>query len=511
MAWSSYQNAIFEYATNPNNGSFVISAVAGSGKTTTLVECAKRISGENPFSNILFLAFNKSIVEKLRSEVTSPNMKCATLHSLGLSVLYKSKMKFVMNDSKWKNYINKNLNKLLVGDIPEKKKFIFVKNCIQLLQLCRINLIKPGDDERIKDIAFRFHIGTLANEVEAVSKLLKTANNLFAFKTPKGIEIDYTDMLCWPLLDSFRKYIFKYNVVFIDEAQDLSLAQQTLMLECVAKDGKFIASGDKNQSITGFAGTMVDSFDALYKKAGKQLPLSVNYRCGKTIIERAQTIVPEIEAYEDAVEGEIIHQENLAGVEIGDMVICRKTNPLIDIALKMMRKGISCYVKGADIAEKLKTMVQSTYDSDDSGLSKEQMFAKLDAIRNKLYVDLKDRGISNPYSHPVYINTCDNIEAIKTVSEYCLGVGDVIELLDKIFDDTVRGDAIMLSTVHKAKGLEADNVYIVCPELLPMTFENQQDWELKQEMNLKYVAITRAKKKLVFVDVPEKQIECLLI
>ena len=67
----------------------------------------------------------------------------------------------------------------------------------------------------------------------------------------------------------------------------------------------------------------------------------------------------------------------------------------------------------------------------------------------------------------------------------------------------------MLSTVHKAKGLEADNVYIICPDSLPMKFENQQEWEYAQEMNLKYVAVTRAKKKLVFVDVPEERLYML--
>jgi ATP-dependent exoDNAse (exonuclease V) beta subunit len=47
--------------------------------------------------------------------------------------------------------------------------------------------------------------------------------------------------------------------------------------------------------------------------------------------------------------------------------------------------------------------------------------------------------------------------------------------------------------------LEADVVYILRPELLPLVRKNQQDWELEQEMNIKYVALTRAKQKMVMV------------
>ena len=59
--------------------------------------------------------------------------------------------------------------------------------------------------------------------------------------------------------------------------------------------------------------------------------------------------------------------------------------------------------------------------------------------------------------------------------------------------------SVILATVHQAKGLEADRVFILYPDNLPMIWENQQPWELKQEMNLKYVALTRAKAELIFV------------
>jgi ATP-dependent exoDNAse (exonuclease V) beta subunit len=62
-----------------------------------------------------------------------------------------------------------------------------------------------------------------------------------------------------------------------------------------------------------------------------------------------------------------------------------------------------------------------------------------------------------------------------------------------------KKEGIALSTIHKAKGLEANNVYIACPSLMPSRSATQ-DWEKEQEHNLMYVAFTRAKNKLVFLD-----------
>jgi DNA helicase II / ATP-dependent DNA helicase PcrA len=58
---------------------------------------------------------------------------------------------------------------------------------------------------------------------------------------------------------------------------------------------------------------------------------------------------------------------------------------------------------------------------------------------------------------------------------------------------------VLLSTVHRAKGLEAERVFLLYPDKLPLQWENQQAWELRQEMNLKYVALIRAWAELYFV------------
>lgn len=509
MAWSSFQNKIFEYAVNPDNGSFCVSAVAGSGKTVTSVECAKRIAASKPGCSIRFFAFNKSIAEELQQRTEEyENIKCSTLHSFGLSCLRRSRMKFAVNDKKWYFYIKKNVTKYLEKPLDKRNTFLFIRNCETLVNLCRINMIKGSDLNGIIEIINKHNVQCVANEADAVSRMMNRCYDLFIFKTKNGIEIDYTDMITMPLCDNFRQYIVKSDIVFIDEAQDLSLAQQQLMLQSVKKDGKFIAVGDKYQSINGFAGSLCDSFDKLVEAAsGTVLPLSVNYRCGKNIITEAQKIMKDILPYEEAIDGEIIHQKHLKDAESGDMIICRKTAPLISLTLRLIGDGKSAYIKGRDIANSIKELIEQTGIEDDNNLSMDHIFVKLDNNLDELKNSLIAKGIENYKNHPVYVSMVDKIQSLRIIAKNCIAPSDVLALLDKIFDDQVRGDAIMLSTVHKAKGLESTKVYIVAPELLPMRYKNQKQWEYEQEMNLKYVAITRAKEKLIYVDVPESELE----
>lgn len=182
---------------------------------------------KHPQLKILFLSFNRSIAEELSERLKEdfPGIRCATLHSYGLSVLYKSKLKLTVVQNKWKNYIRKNIYTLLAEPLQEKLEWLYVRNCEELLRLCQINLVKPGDVAGVTDIMTRHNIIPVQNENEAVSRLLRKAEMLMTFRSPKGIEIDYTDMITLPLLESFRQHIQKYDVVFIDEAQDLSMAQ----------------------------------------------------------------------------------------------------------------------------------------------------------------------------------------------------------------------------------------------------------------------------------------------
>jgi len=92
----------------------------------------------------------------------------------------------------------------------------------------------------------------------------------------------------------------------------------------------------------------------------------------------------------------------------------------------------------------------------------------------------------------------DKVQCIQFLCEGMDLVSEVLGRIELLFSDVENGDNsrfVLLSSVHRAKGLESDVVHIICPDLLPHPMA-KLDWQRRQEYNLKYVAITRAKDTL---------------
>jgi superfamily I DNA/RNA helicase len=97
----------------------------------------------------------------------------------------------------------------------------------------------------------------------------------------------------------------------------------------------------------------------------------------------------------------------------------------------------------------------------------------------------------------------DNADTITAIAEECTDVQGVLDALEDLFSDLDR-PCVVLSTVHKAKGLEAATVFILGPELLPAPWAESAN-EKEQERNIHYVAVTRAMERLVYVKLPDKR------
>jgi superfamily I DNA/RNA helicase len=83
------------------------------------------------------------------------------------------------------------------------------------------------------------------------------------------------------------------------------------------------------------------------------------------------------------------------------------------------------------------------------------------------------------------------------LSEGCTTIRELQDKIDAIFSDDAEG--VVFSSIHKAKGLEAERVFILHPELMPHPMA-KQDWEQVQERNIEYVAITRTLSELIYVE-----------
>jgi superfamily I DNA/RNA helicase len=225
------------------------------------------------------------------------------------------------------------------------------------------------------------------------------------------------------------------------------------------------------------------------------------------MIAMAQEIVPQIKAHEGAIKGEINHTKQLTKslFRENDMVLCRTTAPLVGLCMKLIESGVTAVVKGKDIAQDLKNLVENANTKDIKEVLaylEEEKQKVVDLIKEQRKCD--DAAAKNSTR---YMNLEDRCKCIENICMH--SIKDTRELksyINRIFSDDKIENAVTLSTAHKAKGLEANRVIILLPNKLPLKFPQQQEWQLTQEINLKYVAITRARKELIFVDLKEDEL-----
>lgn len=491
---SVYQQEIYNWILT-GTGNATVNAVAGSGKSTTIVNALDLLPKND---TKVFLAFNKAIVEELKVKVKVPNVDIKTLHSAGFSAMmftYKSKL----NTYKYKKFLNDSLYLLstkVTIDMPDNEQYEFRSRVIRLLDLARVEMAESVDT--IEGLALKHEVDIEYDEAEVVLKLMQWGVNQFK-------EIDYTDMIWIPVMKKLR--LKTYHWVMIDECQDLSPLQKELFLMMMdSKRGRFIAVGDKRQSINGFAGADTQSFQKIASIENTiSLPLSICYRCGSKIIEEAKKIVSYIEPMEGAKEGKVetLEEVKLEDFQSGDMVLSRVTAPLISLCMKFISNGIAAYVKGREIGQNLANLVKKTKQ-----MELEFMFEMLRNELYKLQVKIAQRekiSMEEAKDEYAYIALQDKIECLHNISFGCLNTSELLNKIDILFKDNATG--ICCSTIHKSKGLEANRVFIIALDKLPLKRCMNVEWKVEQEMNLKYVAITRAKKELYYVDCEIKNIK----
>jgi hypothetical protein len=320
-------------------------------------------------------------------------------------------------------------------------------------------------------------------------------------------------------------HTFYANGLLVHNCQDLSVAQRLNMLRAVSKHGKFIAVGDPKQAINGFAGADATGFQALCDMPDTDvLTLPLTYRCPKSVTEEARKIVPDFECPDDAIEGVNNWDGSYKDIKAGDMVLCRNTFPLVSLCMEYWADGRKAVVLGNDIGTSLVNMIENSLPLIVHNGRKRRLRIKDDnyamAIKTKglddkmvaLYDNLNSM-LANHLQKLMKKWQLDKDKAIKTNSYQIMKekvmvierIGDTVstvtQLIDKIKklfvddNDVDESSTIVLSTMHKSKGLENDRIFIIQPELIPSKYA-KQEWEIEQEYNLLYVAITRAIEEL---------------
>jgi superfamily I DNA/RNA helicase len=241
----------------------------------------------------------------------------------------------------------------------------------------------------------------------------------------------------------------------------------------------------------GWAGADSKAFQRLSKDLDtRPFSLSTCWRCPASHLGIARILVPHIQTRPDAPEGEVlgIGSEALASKSIpGDLIICRNNSPLISLAYAMIGNNIPCRIQGRSIGQGLINLIEMF-----KAISVTDLVKKLEVYRNRERQKLVEREAEQ--SAITALN--EKLDCLLTISNNCDSVGNIIEACHNLFSDDEGGPKVILSSIHRAKGMEADNVTILAPSLLCARANDLEAW--RQEKNLLYVALTRAKKILRF-------------
>lgn len=474
----------------------IIPSVAGSGKTTVLVEIPRLIPSTK---SVAFCAFNKNIVQEIESRIAPfnlENVKVGTLHSFGFGAIRRSISRVKVDGNKLRNIARQEFT----GEYENLQQFVI--SAVAMAKEIGIDAIVEDNMKNWSDMLDHHNLWdslpdkvTREQGIDAAQYLLRCNNNL------KNI-IDFSDMIYFPVL--FGMKIWQYDYILLDEAQDSNGPRRALVKMMLKPNGKLIAVGDPHQAIYGFTGADNRSLDIIREEFDAIVtPLSVTFRCPKNIVSLAQSWVSHIEAHESAPDGIVDRCELGEIVKLAspkDAIICRNTKPLVELAYSLLRNSVACKVEGRAIGEGLVKLAQRWKTVKNVGeLSiKIKQWAESEIEKNKVKGNDSRCQVIDDQAKTleVFIDHCDSSDPISVL----------VDKIRSLFSDTEGEQKVLtLSTIHKAKGKEWDRVFALGMDTYSPSKWARKEWEMEQEDNLCYVQVTRSRVHLTLVNVPAKK------
>ena len=477
---SIYQEAVFNFIQN-EAGSAVVQAVAGSGKTTTIVQALKLIPQNE---SILMLAFNKSIAEELSSRVPS-HVVVSTFHSCAFRAYSSSASgKVMVDDSK--------VYKALQDNLSEEEFPVYsalVKRLVDLGKSAGVSVLEEDSLDTWMSLIERFDMDITEVDPEYLCWL---ASQTLSFSNKQKNVVDFNDMMLFPLI--YTSNFKKYDWVFIDEAQDTNAVQRVLLRKLLKPNGRLVAVGDSCQAIYGFRGADSSALNLIKEEFGaKELPLSISYRCPKAVVEHAKNWVTHIEASETAINGSVSRLEkyNFSIFNNKDAILCRNVAPLVEFAYTLMSNEIPVNFIGRDIGKGLISFIKKFKAKDLDTLSE-----KMSSWVDKEVLKFKAKGEDSKADSLNDKYNCVCVFMSQMIDDRT--VSGLIAKIESLFSDK-KNNLLTLSTCHKSKGLEFPRVFILNDHLFFPKWA-KKEWMREQEKNLVYVAVTRAKEDLIYIN-----------
>ncbi len=225
----------------------------------------------------------------------------------------------------------------------------------------------------------------------------------------------------------------------------------------------------------------------------KRLTLTTTFRCASNIVKLINTIVPDVKAASWAKEGRVenISQSKLVDlVSENDMILCRRNAPLVSLAFKLIKAGKTVRVRGRDIGGNIKNLIKKL-----KAKSIPNLIEKAENHRFKESVRIKKK---TEYFENQLLVLNDKIDTLVALCDGVRGLQELENKINELFSDARLENCITLSSVHKAKGLEAHTVFIIEYSRIELPLRRVED--RANERFVHYVGISRPKENLYLVD-----------
>lgn len=475
-SWSQYQLDVFA-AAQQTSRNLIIQAVAGSGKSTTLEELSKRVGDS------ILLAFNRSIAEDLKKR----GLNARTFNSLGWWLWKQNRPEAQMDTKKpWKHL------EALIG-----KGQLYWDHGSSIVRLVSIakSMAFGLDGQSVWRSEFEDLIENFQFDIEpelrqecaekALQLFMRTFEDLSCY--------DYDDQLYIPVSEGWE--FPRYATLCVDEFQDLNPIQHLIVGIFAKRGSRIIAVGDRHQSIYAFRGAVTDSMDLAKARFDMlELPLSISYRCSQAVVAEAKLLVPQIEHRSGASPGRLMRFDLDEGPRHSgewhedQMIVCRNNAPLFRAILREVRAG-----RRVRVLSNFLDQIEKFVKKHSKGITRIEDFRhRLDEWYAAETAEMDARNV--PKLSGKRAGLWDRYDTFQALCDRCQTVGNLLQTVKDLAEST---SGPLFSTIHKAKGLEADRVHLLGPDLLPAFYAVGEE-ALQQEMNLKYVAITRAKEEFAY-------------
>lgn len=449
----------------------------GTGKTTYLLsKVDEALKADVLPSKIGFLAFTKKAateaMERALVKFHLPRKAFPyfrTLHSLAYQQLGLS-MSQVMSRDHYKElgnimgmdiqgYINPNEG--LVVSTTKDDRLVFLEN------LSRVKCVPLIDvwGETKDDIRF--------------SELERYQRGLLEYKKARHL-IDYTDMISRYIRDCEAPEL---EYLFVDEAQDLSELQWQMVDKLVKKAANVIIAGDDDQAIYNWAGASVDRFLNL---EGNQTVLRNSHRIPQKVHEIANRVSNKIrkryrkDFYSRDYTGDVQWHSNLSTVDLSSgewLVLARNKYLLKEVQDICEQSGYNFSASGiVNIDPKISYAIKfwESYRKQSTPLLPEDEDMLLEYMYRK--------------------NLTEDLPWDQVFTKINKAKRERLLAMTRRGEDISKPPRIKISTIHGAKGGEADNVLLITDVSWKAKKEAEKNPD--DELRVLYVGVTRTRKVL---------------